>query len=517
MNPSAKYFYLFILFIFSQVGVDSLYCQHISESVFYQVYIRGYKDSNGDGIGDFRGLASKIPYIKSLGIGALWLMPVNRSIDRDHGYAVIDYYDVETDYGTMEDFEYLLDVCRKHDLRVILDMVVNHSSIQSVPFQGWYKGTSHDDFFVSRPKNDPEWVNHHGHPVWHQYNRGYYYGLFHRGMPDFNYHNPKVINYFEKILDFWLARGVAGFRFDAIQHLVEGDRELTLHHPLTHEVIRRFNKVISSYPNTFSVGEVTDSAKGVDYFAREREELDSVFDFKLAESIVTSVKENDPASLNSYLKNQFLPEHNRAGGHRFSLFLSNHDRFAGDRVMTQLAGEVAKAKLCARILLTLPGVPFIYYGEEIGMTNYTGRVSNEDHALRSPMQWSAKYKSSFTMSENSYRPIARSYQHINVEIQNDSRESLLNTYRRMIEMRNESKALKGAEMYMPAEVKADNLLAYWRKSGGESLLIYHNLSASEIDIDLNMNCLNMLNDKGHSKGSKLNLPAFSSAILSKEI
>ncbi len=432
--------------------------------VFYQIFPRSFKDSTGDGIGDFQGIIQMLDYLNDgdpttqddLGIGGIWLTPINPSPSY-HGYDVTDYYAINPDFGTMEDFKELLAEAEKRGIKIIIDLVINHSSIQHPWFIAAQDPESeyHDWYIWS--ERDPQVPGPWGQNAWHynRQNRLYYYGIFWEGMPDLNYHNPAITDEMMDITRFWLEEvGVHGFRVDAARYLFidsfsQQDTKETIQ---WYEDWREVYKAINPY--AFTVGEVwTD----LSVIARYKDGMDSLFMFDLAEDIKNRVFAPNPERITrSYLDTLFFfPEG------QFSTFLSNHDQ---QRVMTFLNNDLEKMKTAAFIYLTGPGAPFIYYGEEIGMTG-----DKPDERLRTPMQWSGEPNAGFS-NAFPWQPANRNYDEINVQDQEDDPGSLLNHYRILVHIRNQNSALRTGA-YLPFTSDCQGLYPVLRVEDDQALIL----------------------------------------------
>ncbi len=395
------------------------------DTVFYEIFVRSFYDTNGDGVGDFNGVTAKLDYLQSLGISGIWLMPIHPSPSY-HGYDVTNYYAVNTEYGTMDDFKRLLDEAHKRGIRVIIDLVLNHTSSQH-PF---FKDALQDP--RSKYYNWYIWSDADLGTGWHPLMGAqpkYYFGIFCDCMPDLNYNNPQVTAQMENVARSWLnSVGVDGFRMDAINRLIE-DGNKTENTPATHAWLKGFyTSYKSDQPGAYAIGEVygADASLAKTYTGNQ---LDEVFNFEVASGIVNSANSGSNISINSALTfaTQTLPNGD------YGTFLTNHDQ---DRVMSDLYGSVDKAKVAASLLLTSPGTPFIYYGEEVGMQ---GEKPDED--IRRPMQWSDAANAGFTVGKP-WRPPDSDYPQANVAAQTDDPNSLLSHYRALIALRNEHPALR---------------------------------------------------------------------------
>src|SRR5258708_15325807 len=361
--------------------------------VCYEIFVRSYYDSDGDGIGDLNGVTQKLDYIndgnphskRSLGADCIWLMPVAQSPSY-HGYDVSDYYRVARDYGTNDDFKRLVAAAHRRGIKALVDMVLNHASSEHPFFQEALRDTAspHRNWFRWSPTK-PDQKGPWGQEAWHhsQVRDEYYYGIFWSGMPDLNYETPAVRDEAKKVARFWIEEmGVDGFRLDAVPYLVEEGNKLA-GTPGTHAMLHEYASYIRSIaPAAFTVGEVWDSVGAMlPYYP---DQLDSYFAFELSDAIINGVRTGSAKNLlRGYLRLQ-----DTMPADRWSPFLRNHDQ---TRTLTELDGDVRRAKVAATLLLTLPGLPFVYYGEEIGMTG-----NKPDERLRTPMQWKGHSGGGFT-------------------------------------------------------------------------------------------------------------------------
>jgi alpha-amylase len=442
-----------------------------NDTVFYEVFVRSFYDSNADGIGDLPGLIDKLDYLQSLGVTGLWLMPIQPAASY-HGYDVVDFPAVNPDYGTLSDMHRLLTSAHARGMRVIIDLVINHTSDQhpwfiagldpTSPYHGWYVWSSTDP--------DPN--------LWHPAplpGRGFYYGYFGPSMPDLNYDNPAVTREMDDIALFWLEDvGVDGFRVDAAKYLIEQGAEIQ-NSQATHDWYRRYRLVYKqANPEALAVGEVNDISPTAASYA-QGDQFDLAFDFSLARAILNSARagraEDALSTLVADTGRSFKPL-------QLATFLSNHDQ---NRVRSQLGGNFSKAQVAADLLLCSPGVPFIYYGEEIGMLGL-----KPDENIRTPMQWSAEANGGFT-SATPWEQINPDYPQLNVMDQMGDPLSLLNHYRRLIRLRNQHAALRVGG-FLPVEANEPALFAGLRVSQHEILLVAINLSSDPIqDATLSLN------------------------------
>ena len=450
-----------------------------NDAVFYEVFVRSFADSDGDGTGDLRGLTDRLDYLNDgdpattddLGVTGLWLMPVSPSPSY-HGYDVTDYRGVEPDYGTLDDMRAFLDAAHARGIRVVVDYVMNHSARAHPWFQASQQGDpAYRDFYrwAPQPLNSAgPW----GQAVWHRGVRGYYYGLFWGGMPDLNYEAPAVRQEMVSAADFWLQDvGVDGFRLDAAKYLFEsGDRLSDT--PETLAFWRDFNRHIATVADDpFTVCEAWSSSDEVVPYLLDGE-MGACFEFDLAGQILGAVRSGRADRLAA--KMQQIDASFPAFG--VATFLTNHDQ---NRVMEDLGGSVPQNKAAAALYLTMPGVPFVYYGEEVGML---GRKPDEH--IRRPMQWSAAPGGGFTTGQP-WAPLNANYAAWNVAAQTDDPASLLSHYRRLVGARNASAALRrGQTLAVPASDAG--VIAYVREDGDERVLVAVNLRGGAADALLSL-------------------------------
>ena len=439
----------------------------------YEIFVRSFHDSDGDGIGDLRGLTQKLDYLNDgnprtssdLGINCIWLMPVAASPSY-HGYDVSDYYRVNPQYGSNEDFRRFIAAAHRRGIKVLVDLVLNHASNEhpffkealrdiASPHRSWFR------FSATRPAQKGPW----GQEVWHKspLRDEYYYGIFTHGMPDLNYDNPAVREEANKVGRFWLtSMGVDGFRLDAVPYLVEeGDKIAGTRG--THDVLREFAATVrQTSPSAYTVGEVWDSVGTMlSYYP---DQLDSYFAFEASDALLDAVRTGSASKLIA----PFMRLQAAMPSWRWSPFQRNHDQ---TRTMTALGGDVARAKLSAQLLLTLPGLPFVYYGEEIGMSG-----DKPDERLRTPMHWSRGRAAGFTTG-NAWEPLQPDSMTANVAAQEGDRGSLLNLYRRLIHLRASNSAL-GRGVLVPLRASTDAVAAWLRVEGTTVALVVANLSTA---------------------------------------
>ena len=450
------------------IRVDPMQTFWWNDSVFYEVFVRSFKDSNGDGKGDIQGLISKLDYLNDgnpattddLGITALWLMPIQQSPSY-HGYDVTDYRTVETDYGTNADFTALIAAAHARGIKVIIDMVMNHTSSA----HPWFVASTNPasdkrDWYIWHDTN-PGTPGPFDNNPWHLLNGDYFYGCFYEGMPDLNFYNQEVRDEFQDITSFWLNNmGADGFRLDAANVLME-NATMTRNTPETIAYWHQFRDYYKSVnPDAYAIGEVGEYTEDVQQYVNNNG-LDNCFEFQLSYITMDAFSSGNAIALRNKLREitvayPFL---------QYGTFLTNHDI---DRAMSQFQGDVTKAKAAASLLLTLPGVPYIYYGEEIGMTGV-----KPDQQIRTPMQWNAASGAGFT-SGTPWESINADYTTKNVAAQQSDPASLWTHYHKLVGIRNHQAALtKGT--YKEVSASSTSVMAYLRQYEGENVLVVINV------------------------------------------
>ncbi len=439
--------------------------------VFYEIFVRSFADSNGDGIGDLNGLTDRLDYVQSLGADGIWLMPINPSPSY-HGYDVTDYKGIHPDYGTMEDFKRLLAEAHKRGIRVIMDLVVNHTSSEHPWFMEAAAGAdnSRRDWYVwssARGGRTPA-DGATGAPPWHAMNGDDYLGIFWEGMPDLNFDNPDVRQAMKEIGQYWLRQGVDGFRLDAAKH-VYGDFNSTINTPTVKQNNQRWWQEFRSAmnevnPEAYLVGEVWDGPAVIGPYLNKA--FDSAFNFDLAAQLLGAAEAERAADIGFTLSriHEFYAK-SADGPFTDALFLSNHDQ---NRVMSVLGGYVHHAKTAAAMLLTMPGNVFVYYGEELGMSGM-----KPDERIREPFPWKREpgMPGETTWEAATYRGDGS----ISVEAEEAADDSLLSRYRMLISWRQKDAALREGTI---GTYESGNpaVMAYTRAVGNERRLVLHNLS-----------------------------------------
>ncbi len=509
------------------------------EAVVYQVYPRSFKDSNGDGIGDLKGITSKLDYLKNLGVNVIWLSPHYDSPNADNGYDIRDYRKVMKEFGTMADFDELLKGVKDRGMRLVLDLVVNHTSDE----HQWFvesrksKENPYRDYYVWRPAKDGQlpnnWVSFFSGPAWtlDPATNEYYLHLFAVKQPDLNWENPKVRHEVYDLMKFWLDKGVDGFRMDVIPFIskpaglpdippeyMSRPQYYYTQGPHLHDYLQEMNREVLSKYDVMTVGEafgvtLEQTPMLVD---ERRHELDMIFNFDVVR-IGHPGREWIGWTLPK-LKAIYAEQNEKLDVHSWNtIFLSNHDN---PRVVSAFGNDtdayrVPSAKLLATMLLTLKGTPFVYQGDELGMTNYpfnrieqfddievkngwkaevvTGHVTGDAYIAnlrkmsrdnsRTPMQWDASPNAGFTTGPKPWLAVNPNYKQINAAQEVKDPESIYNYFRRMLEFRGKSKAFAYGT-YEDLDPKQAKVYAYLRTLGTEKYLVVLNVSNDTVDYSL---------------------------------
>jgi len=448
--------------------------QKIDTRVYYSVFVRSFYDSNGDGIGDIQGLISKLDYLQDLGIEGLWLLPVQPSPSY-HKYDVTDYYGIDPEYGTLKDYRQLVSEAHKRHMKILLDLVVNHTSNLHPWFQQAIANpkSSYRNYYIWT--GDTAVINrdrYHWYAVKDQDGNKLpgerYFGFFWSGMPDLNFDNKKVRKEIIKIARFWSEKiGVDGFRLDAARHIYPDD-EINK----TLAWWDEFNEQIHTRSaSPWLVGEITGGTENTVPFLANG--LDATFNFTLAGLIDRSVKEeSDLGIVDSCLSitRRYLQANPNAED---AIFLTNHDM---NRIMTELKGNQEQARIAASLLLTLPGNPFIYYGEEIGMLG-----KKPDEYIREPFLWNIEGEDQGQTSwEIPYRSSSRTVKPL--AFQKKDPRSLYNHYRHLIHTRNNSRALRQGWL-VPFGGHHREIVSFLRELPDERVLVLINLTGAIQKLD----------------------------------
>lgn len=497
------------------------------DRVVYQIYPRSFQDSNGDGIGDIPGIISRLDELKELGVGIIWLSPVYKSPDADNGYDISDYRDINPKFGTMEDMDRLFQEAGKRDIKIIMDLVVNHTSDEHEWFQkSRDKQSPYRDYYIWRPgrragKPPNNWTSFFMGSTWEfdEASGEYYLHLFDKKQPDLNYHNPKVIEEVKDILRFWLDRGAAGFRCDVINiiyktTLEDGKPALAIQgmekyksQEGNHRILRELRSEVLDKYDCFTVGEtvMVDVEEAKLLCEPERRELDMIFYFDHLE-VDRRIARYIPKKFKAKKLLEVLAKWQR-GLSWNAVYFENHDQ---PRIVSHYGDDgqywERSAKLIATMQLTLRGTPFLYQGQEIGMTNFDFtdlsqlddveshninhlmrslgipprtrwewiRTASRDNA-RTPMQWENTPGAGFTTG-TPWLGINNNYTRINYSDQKADPNSILQYYKKMIALRAESDTLKYGD-FLPLYAK-DGVIAYGRELGNERYIAILNFSGA---------------------------------------
>jgi alpha-glucosidase len=477
------------------------------KGIIYQIYPRSFQDTDQDGTGDLRGIIQRLDYLKWLGVQAIWLSPIFPSPMHDFGYDISDYTGIEPLFGSMQDFDELLELTHQRDMRLILDLVPNHTSIEHPWFQearssrdnpkrDWYiwKDALVGEDGERKPPNN--WQSVFGGSAWHwdEKTPQYYYHAFLKEQPDLNWRNPEVQQAMLDVMRFWLDKGVDGFRVDVIWHLMKDDsfrdnplnpdyeegqpydrRYLRRHsedQPEVHEIIADMRKVIDAYDDRLLIGEIyLPIDRLVTYYGKEGQGVQLPFNFQLIQS-------NWDVETIYQLVNEY--EDSLLPGNWPNWVLGNHDK---SRVISRVGAS--QARLAAVLLFTLRGTPIMYYGDEIGMHDVSippDRIQDlKENTMpgysrdpeRTPMQWNNESYAGFSEVEP-WLPVADDYRQRNVAVQKDNPDSLLSFYRKLIDLRHQEPALRVGKFI---SVGLENqLMVYERQFEKSKLRILVNFS-----------------------------------------
>lgn len=511
------------------------------EAVGYQIYPKSFLDTNGDGIGDIQGITNKIDYLKELGIDFIWICPFFKSPMDDNGYDVSDYYDINPLFGDMDDIKHLIEVCKSHNIRIIIDLVLNHTSDE----HPWFVDVKNNpnspyrEFYIIKNNIDGKlpnnWGSFFGGSVWEPLNdHESYLKIFSNKMPDLNWESTKMQEAMFNMANWWLDLGVDGFRVDAIAHLAKvpdyKDSNLTLENgiaydwskfsnlELVHTHLKNFNKNVLEPHNAFTVGEVGGGAKvgdALNYCGYERNELDMTFTFDHiwcnnidSAKNLESLKTNVPLLKEtlSYWQNELF------GKAWYPLYLNNHDFTRTVSNYGSIQYHQASAKALATMMYLLWGTPFIYQGEEIGMTNYPFEsiddfldvsainqynnkpesqketfltrliLSSRDHA-RTSMQWDASFRGGFSSKDNQLVLTNDNFSSINVEQQLTDDNSVLNYYKKLINLKKTNKTFIYGEVEF-IDIAKNELISYYRFDEDKCYLVVVSLHENTVQIEL---------------------------------
>ncbi len=492
-------------------------------AVIYQIYPRSFADSNGDGIGDLQGIISKLDYLENLGIDAIWLSPVCKSPQDDNGYDISDYQDIDPMFGSISDVEMLIQEAEKHHIRIIMDLVLNHSSDEHFWFQEAKKSKEnpYHDYYVWRDGVEGELPNKmraaFGGPAWEWVPeiQQYYFHQFSVKQPDLNWENPKLRQEIYDMINWWTSKGVGGFRLDVIDQIAkEPDKEITNNGPRLHEFLRELSKETFQKADLVTVGEAWGATPELAklYSNPDNSELSMVFQFEhICLDQIAGKEKWDLAPL-PFLKlkeifSRWQKELYNQGWN--SLFWNNHDL---PRIVSRWGNDkeyrVESAKMLAMLLHGMQGTPYIYQGEELGMTNvqytieeyqdietqnlYRERIEkgyakeeimrsiyakSRDNA-RTPMQWSDGEQAGFTTGKP-WMKINPNYKEINAQAQIEDKNSIFHCYKKLVEFRKKYPVFVDGSFEMLLE-KDENIFAYTRDNADSQLLVVCNFYGKTI-------------------------------------
>ena len=488
---------------------------HWPNGVNYEVFVESFADGNGDGKGDFKGLTSKLDYLSDLGVGGIWLMPIMNS-PTYHKYDVTDYKSIHPDYGTIEDFKKFVDEAHKRKIRVLVDLILNHTGYDHPWFQSAIKDktSKYRDYYVWAKKDSirsqiaKKQVSFDSDNItqWHAVNGDtlseHYYGFFWGGMPDLNFDNPEVKAEFVDIGKFWLTdMKVDGFRLDAAKHIFPTDRA-TDNHAFWEWFHDEMTKI---KPDVYLVGEVWSKAEDVAPYLKG---LPALFNFDLGYAITAAVQSGrDTSGLITEYKKIIDFYNGSTSNYIDATFLKNHDQ---NRILSELKDDEQKARMAAAILMTLPGTPYVYYGEEIGMKGL-----KPDEYIREPFIWDKDHKdpTQTTWEDPRY---STDKTVVPLSVQKADKNSIYNFYKDWIEYRNDSEVLTyGTIELAPAEM--NEVVTFFRIKDGDKLFVLHNISDVEVTVPIDLDELYRLdyttNTSIELRETEIVLPAYSSAIL----
>ena len=486
--------------------------------VFYEIFVRSFADSNGDGIGDLNGITAKLDYLNQIGISGIWLTPIHPSPSY-HGYDVEDYLSVKPEFGPMNDLEELVKKAKSLNIKIILDLVLNHTpkthpwfidaiSSQESRYRDYYLISPSDLVSSNISSGKIPMTQSYISSQWHNISQGTsgykYLGMFSDWMPDLNFGSIdtcEVSAPFKEMVEiskFWIAKGVSGFRLDAVKHIYQN--EISEENPLF--LKKFFDSIKKERNDIYVVGENLsgDYREVSPYYTG----LPALFNFDAWYKLIYAIENSHAkwypkdivemeASFRSYRNDAINVTK-----------LSNHDE---DRTLSRLGGDISKAKIAAAILLTISGSPYIYYGEEIGML---GMKNGGDENVREPFLWSSiqsdnyrtKWRNPLFSTESSVRPL---------ELQRNDKNSIFRVYEKFLKLRNTYQSLAYGEMRYPSNLDSydKNFMVFFREYSGEKLMIIHNVSSNTSTIAISDPIVRAVSDMGSVTYSKINTQSHS--------
>ena len=513
---------------------------NLGKKVIYQVYPRSFKDTSGNGIGDLRGIASKASYFKNLGVDMLWLNPFFISPQNDNGYDIADYYHIDEKFGSESDLDYLIKICKENGLELMFDMVFNHTSTEHQWFQKALAGEKYyqDFYYIRDPKEDgslpTNWQSKFGGQAWAEFGDTgkYYLCLYDKTQADLNWHNPNVRAEVFKIVNYWIDRGIKGFRFDVLNVIgkdenfadstgdISQEKSLYTDTPIVHYWIREMNqKTFGKYEDIITVGEMssTNIENSILYSSAKGDELSMVFSFHHLKVDYENGEKWTKSKFDFIKLKEILNSWQiglQEGGGWNALFWNNHDQpRANNRFGDVENYPYQTATMLAQSIHMMRGTPYIYMGEEIGMSDpvyenmddykdiespnaykmlIENGLSNQEafeiikaksrDNSRTPMQWDDSTNAGFT-DGNPWIKVNNNYKKINVANALEDKNSVYYYYKKLIELRK-NKDIISDGLYFPILEDDPNIFAYLRKYEGDVLLNLNNFSANQVDINI---------------------------------
>ncbi|MEN6411023.1 MAG: maltose alpha-D-glucosyltransferase [Anaerolineaceae bacterium] len=494
------------------------------KAIFYEVSVQAFYDGNGDGTGDLAGLTQKLDYFNQLGVNCIWLLPIYESPMKDGGYDIADFTHIKSIYGSMDDFAELIQQAHRRQIRVIMDLVLNHTSDEhpwfkaaradrNSPYHDYYVWSESDQkyqdariIFVDTEKSN--WT-------WNEDTREYYWHRFYTSQPDLNYDNPAVRAEILKVMQFWLDLGIDGFRVDAVPYLIEREGTNCENLPETHQILKELRQFVDQhYPDKVLICEANQWPRDVLKYLGNGDEFQLAFNFPLMPRIYMALRQANSAPIHWALDQ--LPD--IPANCQWGTFLRNHDEltlemvteeerqymwneYAPDlryrlnlgfrrRLAPLLDNDRRKIELVHSLLFTMPGSPFLYYGDEIGMGDNVDLFDR--NGVRTPMQWDDSVNAGFSSARELYSPVIASPEYaserVNVRAQMKAENSLWQTIRKMITLRIANDVLASHNIQWVA-CNTPAIAAYLRKSDHEILLAVHNLSDTSTTVDIPLDAL----------------------------
>lgn len=514
-------------------------------AVFYEISVRAFKDSNGDGRGDLRGLTQKLDYLQTLGVDCIWIMPIYPSPLRDDGYDIADYYSVDPAYGSLDDLKVLIEAAHQRNIRLIMDLVLNHTSDahpwfqaarsdRNSPYRDYYVWSDTNEkykdariIFVDTETSNWTWDAQAGQYFWHR---------FYSTQPDLNFDNPKVRDEMLNVARFWLDMGIDGFRADAVPYLFEREGTNCENLPETHVYLKTLRAFMNEhYPGRILLCEANQWPEDVRPYFGNGDEFHMGFHFPIMPRIYMAIKKGLYEDMAQIMRRTpSIPENCQ-----WCTFLRNHDELTLEMVTEEerqwmwkeyapeprmklnlgirrrlaplLDNDRRKIELANSLLFTLPGAPIIYYGDEIGMGDNLDLPDR--NGVRTPMQWNDSLNAGFTLAEPFTEPVRGSmgYELINVASQLKDPNSLFHTLQKMISLRKKHAAFGGSEMQW-VETGNPAVAVYVREHGGDVMLIFNNLSGSnqcvDIPLDFRMPCIDLFTGRSQSLTETLEIAPY---------